>query len=503
MAFSDQPKSTGNKTQRLLGSHWYFLFVSIFFVTHGYLENVRLIPFWDIALLLVILLVFSLLVFWFFRWLLKTKQKSALFTFLFLLITLFFGVVQDFAERQFGDSFFSRISFLSLLAFVILFAGFFLIRKSRNDFKRIPVFLNLLFAIYIIVDLSAILVELQKHEKTEKTIFHEPIKISPCDSCAKPPVYLVLLDEYSGTSSLQKYFNYDNSGFEDSLSQLGFHVIHESHSNYYYTVYSMASMLNLDYIKDFKRHGVDDDEGYHKALMMIKNNFVVQQFVQEGYQVKNYSYFELEKFPAIYKNDYLPGKINLIIHKTMYVRLIGQVLNKIGMGRPLVVTSGDWEEEYIKNNNAMMERVLNEKQDSVPSFTYVHLMMPHEPFSFNSKGERIQKWVRSSSRNIEHVDAAYLEYLIYTNKKIYQFIKQLQSNTNGKAVIMLMSDHAYRGFERKGDMKLLYSNLNAVYLPGKQYEQFKDGTTNVNQFRILFSALFNHHVPLLKNELIP
>ena len=503
MAFSDQPKSTG-KLQRLLGSHWYFLFVPIFFVTHGYLENVQLIPFRDTALLLVILLLFSLLLYSFFRWLLKTKQKSALFTFIFLLITLFFGVIQDFAERKFGaSSFFARISFLSLLVIIILVVSFFIIRKSRSDFKRIPVYLNLLFAIYLIVDLVGITVELQKHEKIERTIFHVPIKTSRCDTCAKPPVYLVLLDEYSGTPSLQKYFSYDNRGFEDSLTQLGFHVVHESNSNYYYTTYSMASMLNLEYIKNFKRHGVSDDEGYHKALVMIKYNLVVQQFVEEGYGIKNYSYFELEGFPARYKNDYLPGKINLIIHKTMYVRLLAQVLNKMGMGRPLVIASGDWEEEYIKNNNDMMERVLNDKQDSVPSFTYVHLMMPHEPFTYNSKGERVQKWVRSSSQNIEQVDAAYLEYLIYTNKKIFPFIRQLQSKTNGKAVIMLMSDHAYRGFERKGDMKLLYNNLNAVYLPGKQYEQFKEGTTNVNQFRILFSALFNHHVPLLKNEMIP
>ena len=503
MGFSDQSKSTGKKVQRILASDWYFLFVPIFFVTHGYLENVRLIPFRELAFLFGILLVFSLLLYWLFRALLKSGQKSALFTFLFLLITLFFGVVQDFAERQLGASFFSSIRFLSLLTFAVLITSFFLIRKSRSDFKRIPIYLNLLFAIYIMVDLFAIANKLQKHDKIENAIFNAPIKISPCDSCTKPPVYLVVLDEYSGTSSLKKYFNYDNTGFEDSLKQLGFHVVHQSNSNYYYTVYSMASMLNLDYINEFKRHGVNDDEGYHKSLLMIKHNLAIQQFVREGYQIKNYSYFELEGFPTLYKNDYLPGRINLIIHKTMYIRLLGQALNKMGMGRPLVFAAGDWEEEYIKNNDDMMERVLGEQADSIPSFTYVHLMMPHEPFSFNSAGERTQKWVRSSSHSADEVDAAYLQYLIYTNKKIFQFIQQLQANTHGKAVIMLMSDHAYRGFDRKGDMNLLYSNLNAVYLPGKQYEHFSDGTTNVNQFRILFSALFNHPIPILKNELIP
>jgi hypothetical protein len=47
-----------------------------------------------------------------------------------------------------------------------------------------------------------------------------------------------------------------------------------------------------------------------------------------------------------------------------------------------------------------------------------------------------------------------------------------------------MSDHAYRGFERKGKNELMYSNLNAVYLPSQGYEGWKDGMTNVNQFVI-------------------
>jgi hypothetical protein len=84
---------------------------------------------------------------------------------------------------------------------------------------------------------------------------------------------------------------------------------------------------------------------------------------------------------------------------------------------------------------------------------------------------------------------------------MYAFLHQLKQQTAGKAVILLMSDHGYRGAARK-NYKLVWNSFNAVYIPGGKYEGWYDGMTNVNQFRVLFNTLFDQRLPMLKDSLV-
>ncbi|HYE54213.1 MAG TPA: hypothetical protein VD996_05190, partial [Chitinophagaceae bacterium] len=65
------------------------------------------------------------------------------------------------------------------------------------------------------------------------------------------------------------------------------------------------------------------------------------------------------------------------------------------------------------------------------------------------------------------------------------------------AVILLMGDHGYKHSKDKGR----YQTLNAVYLPSKNYSGWYEGMTHVNQFRVLFNAVFDQRLPLLKDSL--
>ena len=53
-----------------------------------------------------------------------------------------------------------------------------------------------------------------------------------CDSCKKPDVYFILLDQYTGNMALKEVFNFDNVAFETQLGQRGFHLAKRSSSNY-------------------------------------------------------------------------------------------------------------------------------------------------------------------------------------------------------------------------------------------------------------------------------
>ena len=65
-----------------------------------------------------------------------------------------------------------------------------------------------------------------------------------------------------------------------------------------------------------------------------------------------------------------------------------------------------------------------------------------------------------------------------------------------------MSDHGFRSFEEneKVDNRYYFMTLNAVLFPTKDYSNFYDGMTNVNQFRVILNSLFHQKLPLLKDS---
>jgi phosphoglycerol transferase MdoB-like AlkP superfamily enzyme len=153
------------------------------------------------------------------------------------------------------------------------------------------------------------------------------------------------------------------------------------------------------------------------------------------------------------------------------------------------------KDEFINNNEAMMAHTLADahKSNSQPAFTYVHLMMPHAPFVFDSTGRHTYQ-AQNTAEN-------YLQYLVYTDKRITRFIKELKQATKGQAVIILMGDHGVR-LKISNSVLPAYQALNAIYLPEKQYTGWYPGITHVNQFRILFNTIFQQHMPLLPDTLV-
>jgi hypothetical protein len=63
-----------------------------------------------------------------------------------------------------------------------------------------------------------------------------------------PNIYWIVLDGYPRQDVLQKYFGFDNSGFIQSLTSLGFTVLGKSLSNFPATIYSISSTLSTDYV---------------------------------------------------------------------------------------------------------------------------------------------------------------------------------------------------------------------------------------------------------------
>lgn len=66
----------------------------------------------------------------------------------------------------------------------------------------------------------------------------------------KPDIYLIVPDGYAKPINLKEYWGFDDSMFVNQLTRLGFYYAESSKSNYCYTIQTVASMLNLDYLGD-------------------------------------------------------------------------------------------------------------------------------------------------------------------------------------------------------------------------------------------------------------
>ena len=496
MAYSEAIRSNFKKLQT---TDWHFLWVILFFVIHGYTQYLQLIPLAGVLWLFVKLTAAGIIVFWLCSKLFNSKRKAGIFTSFVAIMVLFFGVMQDFVAQYRPTAFLASLRVFAGVTLLIIIAVFLWLKWSGRKFNKTVVFVNTLFFIFIMVDLVTIIFYSVSSNKNQSKFFSE-YKLSICDTCKKPPVYLIMLDEYFGADGLKEYFKYDNAAFENFLSTEGFKVVNHANSNYAYTVYSIAALFNMGYIDALGPQTMKNHYGYKKSLALIRNNVVFNFFDNHGYRIANYSSFDFENVPASI-GGLLTDKIRLITSQTMYYRVaknFPNALRKVGINTGI---QKKLENKVLLNNEAVLNDALKNANDTSRVFAYLHLMLPHIPYVYDSVGNRIVSFSERKHFTLEDADNAYLQQLIYTNKKIGQFILELKKATAQKAIIIVMSDHGFRGAARK-NIKFAYQNFNAIYLPAGNYKAWYNGISNVNQFRVLLNTEFGQQLPLLKDSIV-
>lgn len=70
------------------------------------------------------------------------------------------------------------------------------------------------------------------------------------DRADGPNIYVILLHGYPRRDVLERYLDFDNSEFEESLTALGFDVATDSRSNFSATWATLASMFHGAYLHD-------------------------------------------------------------------------------------------------------------------------------------------------------------------------------------------------------------------------------------------------------------
>lgn len=466
------------------------LLLILFFLVHGYRDSDGLAPVPDLLLygsiVTVMAWILYLAAFRFYR----DRLRAGLLISLLLFCYLFYGVVQDAMQQSPALMGMARDHVLMPVLALLLLAVALGLKLISTQPVKLTLYLNLLLLIYVLADL--VLLGMRPFKKEPAVVADKHLVKPACDTCAKPDIYLLLLDEYAGTRTLMKEFGYSNQDFVNSLRERGFFVADTPSSNYAYTPFSMACMFNMDY-SGWK--GMEQDinaKHYTMAANQIGRSPALQELLRQGYELQNLSIFDILNRPAAFDQGFMALKLRLVTDKTMWERfrksLFWQFDRQDGWGRKL---GWDGAGRIGKGNAEMISRTMELAKDTAkrgPQFVYTHLLMPHPPYLFDSLGRR--------------GDAGYLSYLKYASREVGKLVDTIMKGEKGQAVIMVMSDHGMRKAGVDWASKEFNNNFNAVYLPRRNYDYFYASISNVNQFRMLFNSLFDSKYEVLKDSVV-
>lgn len=486
----------------------HFILLIIFFLSNGYKDYPGLISWLDIFLYLGTVGIISSIFYLFFSSVLKSNIKSGLLTSTILFFYFFYGAIQDFCKRISFLHSFGAHRYLLPFIIILLFIVYRYLRKTKQNFYYHTLYINCLLLIYISFDIFSITFSQYKISRNILPGENQLSAPAPINlhGRTKPDIFFILVDEYTGSRMLKKYFHYDNSRFQNFLKENGFFVATNPSSNYSSTPFSMAATFNMNYLNWIEGDSQLLVQDYSTAVKKILENESIHFLERAGYTIVNNSIFDIGKEPSPFNSGLLPLNLKLITAKTLSGRIQQDLFWRVK------VRNGNGF-EWLKLNNESVIGDGNEKMlmltrkaisdsSANPRFIYTHLLMPHLPFLYDSLGKLNKPPSNDNSYSGAKKDNEYLQYLVYTNSVISTMVNDIMKKKNRQAVIIIMSDHGYRDYSTKTSSTDINNNFNAVFLPTQDYHLFNDSISNVNQFRILFNSLFDQDFSILKNRVV-
>ena len=214
---------------------------------------------------------------------LRDLRKAGLLASLALILCFAYGYIVG-PTKDPSSAALTNLAKVILVAWaVILAVAAYLIWKSRSDFRRPTALLNIVGAVMVVVPTITI----AANEMTgsahpagtpDSADIHLSMPETPRD------IYYIILDRYPSASALEEQHGFDNSEFLNYLSSKGFFVASDSHANYAFTAYSLASSLNMMYL-DTLGEEVGKDSTDQEPLQDLIQDYEVWRLLEPlGYE---------------------------------------------------------------------------------------------------------------------------------------------------------------------------------------------------------------------------
>lgn len=344
-------------------------------------------------------------------------------------------------------------------------------------------------------------------------------------SADRPDIYYIIPDGYSSDGWLQSEMRYDNSDFTEALKARGFEVVPHAQANYASTIASLATTLNMRHINANPTEMNDLDYLRHS----IANSEVARYLLQLGYTyVQLLSGHLIPSSIADINRDFTPsGPVDIridandlaVVFKratenrrdtTEIRRFYQQSLTHLYLWTTLFkpISGPVYRllqiDQNISYHRYAPERFLDtvEEISSVAAlpeatFTFVHLLKPHQPAVFDRHGNFIKQTYVPSRR-------VHLAEFEFVNRKFLEMIDSILEASRHQPIIIFQADHgSMYGVTDSSDDRLIHFDLYfAYYLPDQYSLDIPRPHTNINTFPLILNSVFDAGFDLQENRLI-
>lgn len=489
---------------------FHFLLIPLVFVLHTWNHYFGLIPLFYYGKFILLYVSLAIALFFLSKIIFRTNLKTSIYTTWLLLLFFGFGAFHDFIKNISFPHFFVSYTFLLPFILLLCIASAVLIKRKKKRFHRLNYFFNLLFVVLLCFECLQLLYNSLWHKQSVNDLADSNKKLSnkynPCENCQKPDIYFIVWDGYTSSECLKNTFGYDNSDLDSFLINDHFFISRYSRSNYRITPMSVASTLNMNYLDDRGMVGkIISAKMMSQAENTVKKNELVTILEKEGYEIKNYSVFDFDdhptassKFFSFYPDRFLfaetlAGRIKRDIWWNFVQWFTGNSKEQlpVSVGKRKTIVN-----DFINNSLEKLLGTIDQKKDK-PIFVYTHIMLPHEPFFLDEKGNFVSDSLLIKQHNSKE---GYVRQVKYTNSLIKKIVSEMMADSTRQKIIVIEGDHGFRNYLTDAEQEKSFMNLNTYYFPDYDYSKLYKTISPVNTFRVVLDKFFDKKLPLLKDS---
>ena len=319
-------------------------------------------------------------------------------------------------------------------------------------------------------------------------------------------LYWIILDECTDEAMMEKYFDYDASGFTGFLRETGFSVSSESYSNSNNSKLCAVDGNTLSYFSSEVAR--TRDEGHEMPateISIARRDGILLPTLQElGFQLYQCS-SHMSHFSMLRQLGDKSFREYLFTSTTVDGLSVVDVVKQMSVLSAFSeFSSGEKESRsdrmFNESYRYRVQRVYDYYSDpanlcfqnKTAMFTYI--LCPHTPFIFDADGNTVP----SDHRRDWHDTKYYADQYEYTTSQARMMIENILF-VDPSAVIILQGDHGCRGgyFVGEGleiELQDQRRIMNAVYFGGEEIDI--EGLSAVNTLRLVMTKLGADFPPL-------
>jgi hypothetical protein len=435
----------------------------------------------------------------------KRWDKAALVTTLVLVLYSSYGQVYSLLEQHpLGWVNLGRHRYLMLIYTCILIGGLWAIIYKLKNSSQVLYLVNIFSLVLLLIPLVQLSVFIfqssnQQHQVTSTSIqLDQPLQpsIQPM-----PDIYYSVLDSHTRGDALLEDYYFDNSAYLGQLRHLGFYIAGCSRSNYDYTQGSIVAGLNMDYLTNLGPYLAQLNS--EDIWVLLKQSRVRRLLENIGYKTvafdTGYEWSRLEDadiYLSLGTESYSMQEISpfeAMLIKSTALLILTDSQNQLlrthfeGVNFPY--------SDHVSNQSFILEQLPQISEDPDPTFTFVHLLVPHVPFVFTSDGSIVTDPLfyngnLSWPANDEHLILGYASQVEFIDRKLVEIVAEILSQSKTPPIIVIYGDHGLLDQNR-------YEILNAYYLPGDNLSNLYPTISPVNSFRLIFDTYFGTNFGLV------